>query len=888
MTSGSSIALRQAFLQFFRGHGHEVLRSGPLVPSNDPTLMFANAGMVQFKDVFTGRESRPYKRATTSQKCIRISGKHNDLENVGVTARHHTFFEMLGNFSFGDYFKEKAIEYAWSFITQTLAIPAERLVVTVFGGEAGVPADEEAATIWARVSGLPPERILRCGMADNFWQMGETGPCGPCSEIHYFLGDGPADPRSFGQEPTPEGLGWFELWNLVFMQFERNAQGEFKPLPAPSIDTGAGLERLAVVMQGVTSNYDTDLLRPIVDLAADISGKTYRASQSHDDIAMRVIADHARAAAFLMAEGVFPDREGRSYVLRRVMRRAIRHGHQLGIGETFLHRCTGRVVDIMGEAYPELREHRSLIEEVTRQEEERFRQTLKRGLELLANNEEWQRGEGGKRLLPGAVAFRLYDTYGFPLDLQEVIGREQGFGLDQEGFDAAMAEAREKSAGSKVGDRAVADLYHVLLRESGSVEFVGYEAEEATGSIRALVRGGQQVESLDEGQEGEIVADRTAFYAESGGQMGDRGVIRGPEGEFEVLDTQRPLEGLVIHHGRMRKGRIQKGDAAVLHVDVARREDTRRNHSATHLLHYALRQVLGAQAAQKGSLVGPDRLRFDFSSSRALTPEELRRIERIVNDLILANTPVETEVLGIDEAKARGAIGIFEEKYGERVRMLRIGPSLELCGGVHARRTGDIGLFLLLSEGGLAAGVRRIEALTGRRAYEQSRQWSDELQRCASLLKTSPAQLHERIEASIELQRELQREKEQLRRKLLSGGQSNLDAQVVEHEGAKLLGAVVDLDDVKALREFADGLRAKFDPGVVLLGARSSEGKAILVCAVSASLTSRWKAGDVVKRAAEVLGGRGGGRADFAQAGAPDASRLEEAVRSLYANVAAS
>jgi alanyl-tRNA synthetase len=884
----SSAEIRESFLRFFAERNHERVGSGPLVPPNDPTLMFANAGMVQFKDLFTGKEHRSYSRATSSQKCIRISGKHNDLENVGVTARHHTFFEMLGNFSFGDYFKRDAIRFAWDYFTGTLGLDPERLVVTVFGGEDGLaPADDEAASIWKDVTGFPTERIIRCGAKDNFWQMGDTGPCGPCSEIHYCLGLDDIDPGTFGQEPAADGRGWFELWNLVFMQFERHADGRMEPLPAPSIDTGAGLERIAVVKQGVLSNYDTDLLRPIVDLASEISDKRYGGSQSDDDISMRVIADHARTTAFLISEGVFPDKDGRAYVLRRVMRRAIRHGHRLGIHEPFLHHCALRVADDMGDVYPQLVERRALIEEITQQEEERFRRTLDRGLELIAGNEQWI--ESGKsRALPGGVAFKLYDTYGFPLDLQEVIGAEQGFDVDQDGFDRELEQARERSRGSKVGSSAVAEVYPALAKELGTVEFLGYETEAAQSEVVALLVDGERTDELREGQLGEIVTRATPFYAEQGGQVGDRGRIEVGRAGFEVEDTQKPVDGLIVHRGRVSNGSIAPGSTAELTVDPTLRSATRRNHSATHLLHWALREVVGPTAAQKGSLVGPDRLRFDYSGTRPLEPAELVRIEDLVNERVLANTEITTEALPMDEAKSRGAIGIFEEKYGEVVRMLTIGPSIELCGGTHAHRTGDIGLFKLLSETGLAAGVRRIEATTGLNALGHLRRVETELTSTASLLKAPAQQLHERVERLLEQQKEAHREIDRLKRSLMSGDSADLSSSARDVDGAKVLGAKVDLGDAGALREMADQLRDKLAPAVVLLGSPSKDRtKALLVCTVSKELTKQFRAGDIVKAAASVVGGNGGGRPDFAQAGGPDPDKLDEAVAKIYELVGA-
>jgi len=879
----SSAEIRESFLRFFAEREHERVASGPLVPPNDPTLMFANAGMVQFKDVFTGKEGRPYSRATSSQKCIRISGKHNDLENVGVTARHHTFFEMLGNFSFGDYFKRDAIKFAWDYFIDTLALDPERIVVTVFGGEEGfAPADDEAAAIWKDVTGFSDERIIRCGAKDNFWQMGDTGPCGPCSELHYCLGLDDIDPRTFGEEPAADGRGWFELWNLVFMQFDRQSDGQMKPLPAPSIDTGAGLERIAVVKQGVLSNYDTDLLRPIVDLASEISGKRYRDSQSDDDVSMRVIADHARTTAFLISEGVFPDKDGRAYVLRRVMRRAIRHGHRLGIHEPFLHHCALRVADDMGGVYSQLAERRALIEQISLQEEERFRRTLDRGLQLISENKKWI-DLGGVRSLPGEVAFKLYDTYGFPLDLQNVIGDEQGFAIDQQGFDTELGQARLRSQGSKVGSSAVADVYPELAQRFGAVEFLGYDQEDARSEILSLVSDGGPVDALGQGDLGEIITRATPFYAEQGGQVGDRGVIELDGARFEVDDTQKPVEGLIVHRGKVASGSFEVDAKVNLRVDHGLRSATRRNHSATHLLHWALREVVGETAAQKGSLVGPDRLRFDYSGTRPLEAGEIQQIEDLVNACVLENTEITTDALAMDEAKARGAIGIFEEKYGEVVRMLTIGPSLELCGGTHARRTGDIGLFKVLSETGLAAGVRRIEASTGLNALGHLRRVESELTGAASLLKSPATQLRDRVERLLEQQKESQREIERLKRSLMSGDSADLSANAREIDGARVLGATVELGDAGALREMADQLRDKLAPAVVLLGSPSKDGKrALLVCSVSKDLVGRFRAGDIVKAAAGIVGGNGGGRPDFAQAGGPDPSRLEDAVHAVY------
>ncbi len=881
----TSREIREAFLRHFEERGHTRLPSGPLVPPNDPTLMFANAGMVQFKDLFTGKEQRSYKRATTSQKCIRISGKHNDLENVGVTARHHTFFEMLGNFSFGDYFKKDAIRFAWDFIL-ACDLPPEKLVITVFEGEPGLPADDEAAGLWAEVTGFGPERILRMGKADNFWSMGDTGPCGPCTEVHYWMGAGEADLSKFGQEPGADGAGWVEIWNNVFMQFERVADGRLEPLPAQSVDTGMGLERITAAMQGVVSNYDTDLLRPLVDLAAEISGKPYGGTLGHDDVSMRVIADHARTTAFLIAEGISPDKEGRSYVLRRVMRRAIRHGHRLGIERPFLHECALRVVDLMGEQYPELVERKALIADVTKQEEERFRATMKRGLELLETNVEWTSIEGQKTL-PGHVAFKLYDTFGFPYDLQEVIGQEQGFAIDRAGFKAELDKAKERSLGSKVNASATVDVvYHAIAQEVTPTTFTGYDREADSSSIVAMTANGERVQALREGERGEIITKATPFYGESGGQVGDRGAIRAGDSVFEVEDTQK-IAGLVVHQGTMHKGSLEVGATARLEVNHETRSATRRNHSATHLLHWALRTVLGPSAMQKGSLVSPDRLRFDYSGSRPLTLEELQRIEDLVNAKVLLNAPIETEVLPMAEAKRKGAIGIFEEKYGEVVRMLRMtGDSIELCGGTHAARTGDIGLFKIVSEGGVAAGVRRIEAVTGLGALAWARNIERNLGETAALLKGAPDQAKEKVEKLLATQKELTREIERLQQKLVGGtGGADLTSSAREQAGAKVLGTTVDLGDAKALRELADKLRDKLAPAVVLLGSATKDGRAILACSISQELTSRFKAGEIVKDAAAIVGGGGGGRPDFAQAGGSDPSKLADAVARVYALV---
>ena len=888
----TSSEIRRAFLEFFRSKGHEIVPSAPLIPPNDPTLMFTNAGMVQFKDVFTGREKRPYTRAASSQKCIRISGKHNDLENVGRTARHHTFFEMLGNFSFGDYFKEDAIAFAWELLTRVLEIPTDRMCITVFGGEAGIPADDDARTIWRKVTGFGDDRIIGMGMADNFWSMGDVGPCGPCSEIYFFHGEGEPDPSKLQNEPTPDGRGWVEIWNLVFMQFERSMEGgeaKLSPLPAPSIDTGAGLERLASVLQGVTSNYDTDLLQPLVLKAAELSGKRYGRSMEDDDVSMRVIADHARATAFLIASGILPDRTGREYVLRRVMRRAIRHGHRLGIKKPFLHEVALEVVNRMRDAYPELEERRDLIASVTEQEEVRFRQTIDRGLKVLDEELEAMRASGSKTLR-GSTAFRLYDTYGFPLDLTEVICEEKGISVDVAGYEKALEEARARS--EFVGREAsVEQVYREALEKvpGKEVRFVGYEREEGEGTIVAIVEGGKLVERAAKGAKVEVVLDETPFYGEAGGQVGDTGALVGAGLRIRVSDTQKPIAGLVVHIGEVEEGELVVGTKVRAEVDHARREATRRNHTATHLLHYALRRVLGEQAQQKGSLVGPDRLRFDFTSGRALTQDELRKVEDLVNEKILLNAPVETQVLSMEEAKKKGAIAIFEEKYGDVVRVLTMTPdSVELCGGTHARATGDVGMFKILSETGIAAGVRRIEAATGWNALSYVRELESTLDRAAKVARTSPAGLGEKVEKLLQRERELEREVADLQKKLAMGGGGGIDSllsQARQVGSVKVLGVKAEASDPAALREMAEQLRDKLGESVVLVAAQAGP-KVQLVLTVAKPLTKQLKAGELIRPIAKVVGGSGGGRPDMAQAGGPDVDKIGDAVESVYAQVA--
>ena len=895
--SPTSALVRRTFLEFFAARGHEVVPSAPLVPQNDPTLMFTNAGMVQFKDVFTGKDKRRYTRATSSQKCIRISGKHNDLENVGVTARHHTFFEMLGNFSFGDYFKEDAIAYAWELLTKVYDIPENRLAITVYNGEKGFPADDEAAAIWRKVTGFGDDRIIRLGFADNFWTMGDTGPCGPCSEIHFFHGN-EVDLSRFGEEPRIDGSGWTEIWNNVFMQYDRAAKdAPVTRLPAPSIDTGMGLERITAVLQGVTSNYDTDLLRVLVDKAGSLAGKTYKGSQEADDVSMRVIADHARTTAFLMAEGVLPDRTKREYVLRRVMRRAVRHGHRLGIEKPFLHEVALEVVSHMGEVYPELRDRKELIARVTEEEEVRFRATLKRGLKLIEERFEDMRAKGEKKLSDESAA-DLYSTYGFPLDLTAVICQEQGFGVDIE-----AAEKVVKSADATEGDidkkAAVDPAYRELHGKVPTITFTGYEREEGFAIVRGLIKvttvDGRTtksvVERAEKGDHVEVVVPMTPFYGESGGQVGDVGVITTLGMRVRVTDTQKPL-GLVVHQGVVEEGAIAVGDEVHLIVDHAARSATRRNHSATHLLHWALRTVLGDHAQQKGSRVGPDVLRFDFTQGRGLTAEEITRIEDLVNQKVLGNAPVTTELLTMDEAKKRGAMAIFEEKYGDTVRMLTMTPEVvELCGGTHARALGDIGLFKIMNEGGVAAGVRRINAATGLNALAYLREAEAELGKVRAAVKAQGGDLLEKIGKITAHERELEKKVADLEKKLLEGGGGSkgggiegMLAEAKDIGGVKVLAhRVADGTQAGALRELAEKLRDKLGGKAAVLLGTVVDGKAALAVMVSKEATEKVKAGDLIKAVAAVVGGRGGGRPDMAQAGGPDVGKLDEAIAAAYA-----
>jgi alanyl-tRNA synthetase len=852
--------LRQGFLDFFAGHGHRIVPSSPLVPGNDPTLLFTNAGMVQFKDVFLGTDPRSYSRAASVQRCVRAGGKHNDLENVGYTARHHTFFEMLGNFSFGDYFKEEAIRYAWEFVTGTLAIPAERLWVTVYKD------DREAADIWLKQIGVSKDRFGRLDEKSNFWSMGDTGPCGPCTEIFYD--HGPAIAGGPPGSPTEDGDRYVEIWNLVFMQYDRAADGSTRPLPRPSVDTGMGLERIAAVMQGVHSNYDIDLFRRLIEAAAAVT-----AARDPKSVSLRVIADHIRAASFLVADGVLPGNEGRGYVLRRIIRRALRHGHELGVAEPFFHRLVAPLATEMGAAYPELATARSHVERVLRTEEERFAETLAQGMGLLT--EALDRVTGGR--LAGEVIFRLYDTFGFPVDLTADVARARGIGIDREGFEAAMEAQRQRA---RAAQKFTAN-YDQSAAIDAATTFTGYEQLSGSGKVLAIVRDGERVDSLAAGDSGGIVLDQTPFYAESGGQVGDRGVLRAAGATFAVEDTHRSGDAHV-HHGTLRQGRIAVGDVLTAEVDRALRAATMLNHSATHLLHAALRQVLGRHVTQKGSLVAPDKLRFDFSHYEAVSPDQLAAIERLVNEQVRANAPAQTRLMTYDAAVGAGAMALFGEKYGDEVRVLSIGEfSTELCGGTHVARAGDIGLFKITTESGIAAGIRRIEAVTGAAALARVAETEQALERIAGLVRGARADVEARVRQALDRSRALEREVEKLRGRLASGtGGRDPASEAVTIAGVRVLAARLDDDlDGKTLREAVDRYKDRLGSAVVVLGsAGSGGGKVSLAAGVTRDLVDRLKAGELINVVAGQVGGKGGGRPDFAQAGGTDPDALDGAL----------
>ena len=872
--------IRASFLDYFARHGHQVVPSSPLVPRNDPTLMFTNAGMVQFKNVFTGLEKRAYARAVSAQKCVRAGGKHNDLDNVGYTARHHTFFEMLGNFSFGDYFKERAIELAWDLVTKEFGLPLDRLLVTVFID------DDDAFDLWKKIAGLPSDKLVRIAGSDNFWQMGELGPCGPCSEIFYDHGAHiPGGPPGSSE---PEGDRFIEIWNLVFMQFEQLPGGKRVPLPRPSIDTGMGLERIAAVLQGTHDNYKIDLFGAIISHVADLTGVEPDGPRGASH---RVIADHLRASSFLIGDGVLPSNEGRGYVLRRIMRRAMRHAQLLGADSPLMWRLVPTLVREMGQAYPELSRAEALITETLRLEESRFRNTLERGLSIL--EEESRNLRMGDRL-KGETAFTLYDTYGFPLDLTEDALRPRGIAVDLDGFNRAMAEQREKARAAWVGsgDSATEAVWFAVRQKVGATEFLGYETETAEGVALALVRDGEEVDALSAGESGSVILNQTPFYAEAGGQVGDTGTMIGEGVKVRVTDTQKKATDLFVHSVVVEKGKLARNAALALEVDHARRTSIRQNHSATHLLHEALREVLGDHVAQKGSLVAPDRLRFDFSHPKPMTREEIARVEDIANDAVLQNAPVVTRLMAVDDAIASGARALFGEKYGDEVRVVAMGASsgnsmgwsVELCGGTHVRRTGDIGIITLASEAGVAAGVRRIEAFTATTARKFVNHQGELAKLAATELKSPVEEMPSRLAHVLGERRRLERELAEARKKLALGGGSRVEGgDGVRTVGdVKLIARAVSDIDLKDLRSLADEGKKRIGSGVVAIVGVSQEGKAGVVVGVTDDLTARFSAVDLVRKGAEALGGKGGGgRSDMAQAGGPDGSKADAALEAI-------
>ena len=872
--SKSTAEIRQAFLDFFHSKGHQVVASSSLVPHNDPTLLFTNAGMNQFKDVFLGLDKRNYSRATTAQRCVRAGGKHNDLENVGYTARHHTFFEMLGNFSFGDYFKQDAIKYAWELLTgeNWFALPKEKLWVTVY------ETDDEAFDIWANEVGVPRERIIRIGdnkgapfASDNFWQMGDTGPCGPCTEIFFDHGDhiwgGP--PGS----PEEDGDRYIEIWNIVFMQFNRQADGTMEPLPKPSVDTGMGLERIAAVLQHVNSNYDIDLFRTLIQAVAKVTGATDLSNKS-----LRVIADHIRSCAFLIADGVMPSNENRGYVLRRIIRRAVRHGNMLGAKETFFYKLVGPLIDVMGSAGEDLKRQQAQVEQVLKTEEEQFARTLERGLALL--DEELAKLSGDT--LDGETAFRLYDTYGFPVDLTADVCRERNIKVDEAGFEAAMEEQRRRA---REASGFGAD-YNAMIRVDSASEFKGYDHLELNGKVTALFVDGKAVDAINAGQEAVVVLDQTPFYAESGGQVGDKGELKGANFSFAVEDTQKYGQA-IGHIGKLAAGSLKVGDAVQADVDEARRARIRLNHSATHLMHAALRQVLGTHVSQKGSLVNDKVLRFDFSHNEAMKPEEIRAVEDLVNTQIRRNLPIETNIMDLEAAKAKGAMALFGEKYDERVRVLSMGDfSTELCGGTHASRTGDIGLFRIISESGTAAGVRRIEAVTGEGAIATVHADSDRLSEVAHLLKGDSNNLADKVRSVLERTRQLEKELQQLKEQAAAQESANLSSKAIDVNGVKLLVSELSGVEPKMLRTMVDDLKNQLGSTIIVL-ATVVEGKVSLIAGVSKDVTDRVKAGELIGMVAQQVGGKGGGRPDMAQAGGTDAAALPAALASVKGWVSA-
>jgi len=869
--------LRTRFLDYFQGSGHTAVKSSSLVPENDPTLLFTNAGMNQFKDVFLGMEKRAYTRAASSQKCFRASGKHNDLENVGHTARHHTFFEMLGNFSFGDYFKQEAIAYGWELLTKDLGLDKKPLWITIYKD------DDDAFKLWKKIASLPDERIVRLGEQDNFWSMGDTGPCGPSSEIVFDQG-----PKVGCKKPDCK-VGcdcdrYLELWNLVFMQYNRDAQGKLTPLPRPSIDTGMGLERITAVMQGVLSNYDTDHFRSIIAKIEKLSGISYRQNERTDS-SMRVIADHSRAIAFLIADGILPGNEGRSYVLRRVMRRAARHARLLGLEEPALFKIFDVVVELLAPAYPELKERKSYISEIIRIEEERFLQTLDNGLRLIREEIEKHKQQKTGWSLAGEIAFKLYDTFGFPLDLTQAIGRDEGFVVDTQGFEREMEKQRERARAAWKGSGAeeIEAVYKEIRNRGVRSEFTGYDRTRESAKVLAIIcRGESAPKAEGSGAEFQLITDKTCFYGEVGGQVGDRGLVRNQELEAEVLDTKRPLEELIVHHCRLKKGRIKVNDKVELIVDEDRRWDIARNHSATHLLQAALRKTVGAHIQQKGSLVDPDRLRFDFTHFSPLSEDEIAQVERMVNKAVRGNDEIRVEHLSYQEAVKTGAMALFGEKYGELVRVVSMGDfSKELCGGTHCRRTGDIGFFKITSEASVAAGVRRIEAVTGRAAVELEQSREKMLKESAALLKASPEELSVRIQKLIDENKKVRQE---LRQARITGAVPDPD-QILSGakaiEGVKVLAAEIESPDIDALLDFSDRLASKMGKGILALGSKNDQ-KAYLVVRVSKDLTGQYNAGKLAAKLSEIVGGKGGGRPELARGGGGRPQKLAEALEQFY------
>ena len=861
----NSAEIRSSFLEYFKSKGHAIVASSPLVPANDPTLLFVNSGMVQFKDVFLGKEKRASARATTSQRCVRAGGKHNDLENVGYTARHHTFFEMLGNFSFGDYFKKDAIQFAWELLTQVYKLPPERLWTTVY------ETDDEAYDLWTKTVGVPKERCIRIGdkpggakyQSDNFWQMADTGPCGPCSEIFYDHGPGIAGGPPGSAEADADR--YIEIWNLVFMQYDRDAKGVMTPLPKPCVDTGMGLERIAAVLQGKHSNYEIDLFQDLIKAAARETRQKVLKNPS-----LNVIADHIRACAFLVVDGVIPGNEGRGYVLRRIVRRAIRHGYKLGQKRPFFHKLVPDLDRAMGDAYPELRAAARRVADVLRQEEERFAETLEHGMGVL---------EGalasGEKLLDGETVFKLYDTFGFPVDLTADICRERGVSIDLAGFEAAMEQQRERArAASKFSSAAGLDY------SGRKTEFRGYDTLSATAKVVALYREGAQAQALKSGESGTVVLDQTPFYAESGGQVGDRGELVAAGGTFAVDDTQKIQAEVFGHHGTLKTGALKLGDTVEARVDVARRESTMRNHSVTHLMHKALREVLGAHVQQKGSLVDPDKTRFDFAHDKPLSGEEIQRVELQVNQEIMQNKPTRAQVMPIDEARKSGAVMLFGEKYGDEVRVLDIGSSREFCGGTHVARTGDIGVFKIYSQGGVAAGVRRVEAATGANALAMINEQLRELNEVAQQVRSQPGGVEKAVQHLLEDKKNLEKELARLRSKLAMGQGQDVASQAVEVKGVKVLAATIEGADAKTLREAMDKLKDRLKSAAIVLGA-VSDGKVSLIAGVTADLTGKVKAGELVNFVAQQVGGKGGGRPDMAQAGGTEPAKLGEALKTV-------